>query len=108
MIYDYDLNSHENKILVQIEGSEEWVEIQHEDLFDYLMYTGKIDGHDPQSKAAWIDDVQTIWNPQRQEPVEINRGTSSSYAAWIEQLVDDDLIQEYVDTLKIVSEKNKA
>lgn len=107
MIADYDIDTHGNKILVQIEGNEEWLEIQHEDLFDYLYQTGKIDGHDPQQKTAWVNGVRVTWNPQRQEPQE-SRGTSSSYAAWIEQLLDDDLIEQYIDTLNIVSEKNKA
>lgn len=106
-VTDYDLNTHGSKILVQIDWGEEWLEIQHEDLFDYLYQTGQIDGHDPKSKTAWINGVHVTWNPQRQEPQE-SRGTSSSYSAWIEQLVDDDLIQQYIDTLNIVSPKDKA
>ena len=107
MIHDYDLNTHGDKILLQIQEGEEWIEVKHEDLFDYLYQTGQIDGHDPQSKTAWVNGTHVTWNPQRQEPQE-SRGTSSSYAAWIEQLICDDLIQGYIDTLKMVSEKDKA
>lgn len=108
MITDYDINTHGDKILVQInENDEELIEIEHADLFDYLYQTGQIDGHDPQSKTAWINGANVTWNPQRQQSQE-SRGTSSSYAVWIEQLICDDLIQGYIDTLKIVSEKDKV
>ena len=79
------------------------------DFFDYLAFTDKINGHDPESGVAWVDSVQIVWNPAKDEPREINRGSSHSYEWWIEELIDDDeVLLGYMKTVQIVTASQAA
>lgn len=100
---DKNLNS---KDQFSIQLDDVWHTIEAVDFFDYLAHTGKIDGHDPESATAWVDNIQTVWNPGQDEPREINRGSSHSYQWWIEDLIDDDeVLLEYMKTIRIVTAK---
>ena len=101
-----NLNS-KDQFQIQLNGV--WYDIDAVDFFDYLAYTNKIDGHDPESATAWVDNIQTVWNPSEDEPREINRGSSHSYEWWIEDLIDDDeVLLGYMKTIQIVMASQAA
>lgn len=92
---DKNLNS---KGQFRIETNDKnWIVVDAIEFFNFLEYTDRIDGHDPENETAWIKSNEVIWNPGRQEPEEIGGSESKPYQKWLDEFAyDDDILTAYL------------
>lgn len=104
-ITDVDKNTSAEYFTIEV-NDKHIIEVNFVEFFDFLEFTGRIDGHDARKETAWISSNRVIWNPQRQEPEEVGGHESRSYQEWMEDFVyEDEILMAYLVSLLAITSR---